>query len=44
LVDQHLVACRGALWFGEFDGCFDVANGGGELQLFHPGKVGHCCL
>jgi hypothetical protein len=40
LVDQHLVAGGGALWFGEFDLHFPFADDGGELQLFHPGKVG----
>ena len=42
LVDQYLVAGGGALWFGELDGRFDLADRGGEHQLFHPGKVGLC--
>ena len=41
LVDQHLVACGGALWFGEFDLHPALADRGGELELFHAGKVGH---
>ena len=41
LVDQHLVACGGALWFGEFDLHPALADRGGELNLFHPGKVGY---
>ena len=40
LVDQHLVARGGALWFGEFDLCLLIANRGGEHELFHPSKVG----
>jgi hypothetical protein len=40
LVNQHLVARRGALWFGEFDLRLSLADDGGELELFHPGKVG----
>ena len=40
LVDQHLVARGGALWFGEFDLHSALADRGGELELFHPGKVG----